>query len=547
MGKIKKKKVSHRRQQVRNNIATERFGKLAAVVNSPYPMGVLMLLLFMTAVTITLGIDTTGDEFYLKGIKHLKPWYQLLSLGVIVGLISLGGALYIHHYQPRIISRKSRMAALGILFWLFLAITRLFSMFESWSYLVVGTAVTCAIILTITYDQRFAIGMTGFYAVLACFAVRTGERAPMFVFEIFLAMLAGTVSCCFSLHEIRTRKKLIEVSLLVTIVVFLTVTALEVIQGLPYKAYLYHAGLAAGSAFVAGIFIQAFLPIIEQAFGIATSMTLMDYSDANQPLLRKLAMDAPGTFSHSLLIGSIAESAAEAIGANGLLCRVGSYYHDIGKISKAAYFVENQMGSASRHEQLSPAMSQLVIAGHVKDGIEIAKEFGLPAVLRQFIETHHGTTLMEYFYHEARKKQDDRQTAVSEAEFRYPGPKPRSREAAIVMLADAAESAARSLTDHTHAKIETMIHTIAMKRLQDGQFDECDLTLRELSQIEMSLSKSLAAYHHGRIAYPKLDEKSKDDKSKADDNGTSATDREETEPPEEPVRHNSHNQSYEPL
>ena len=213
-------------------------------------------------------------------------------------------------------------------------------------------------------------------------------------------------------------------------------------------------------------------------------------------------MEAPGTFSHSLLIGSIAENAAEAIGANGLLCRVGAYYHDIGKINKPPYFVENQMGSASRHDQLSPTMSQLVIVGHVKDGVEIAKEYGLPAVLRQFIETHHGTTLMEYFYHEAQKKADDKQT-VSEAEFRYPGPKPKSKEAAIIMLADAVESAARSLTDHSPTKVETLVHTIAMKRLQDGQFDECDLTLRELSRIEISLSKSLAAHHHGRIAYPK--------------------------------------------
>jgi len=152
-------------------------------------------------------------------------------------------------------------------------------------------------------------------------------------------------------------------------------------------------------------------------------------------------------------------------------------------------------------------MSQLVIVGHVKDGIEIAREFGLPTVLRQFIETHHGTTLIEYFYNEAKKQQDDKQTAVSESEFRYPGPKPRTKEAAIVMLADTVESATRSLTELTPARIEAVVHNMAMKRLQDGQFDECDLTLRELSQIEASISKSLAAHHHGRIAYPKPPDK----------------------------------------
>ena len=499
----KKKKVSARRQQVRNSIATERFGKMATAVNSAYPLAILILLIFIAAVMLILGLDTTNDDFYLNGMKQFKPWPQMVSLFAIVSLISGGGALYIHHYQNRIIHKSTRMIALASLFWILLAITRIFSMFPGWSYFAVGTASACAIALTIAYDQRFAIGMTVFYVMLAGFAV--SDIASM---ELMLTMMAGVAAFCYSLGEIRTRSKLIEVSIFATIVIFIASAALGVIQDMPWKQYCMHAGFAAGSAFLVGIFIQAFLPIIEQAFGIATSMTLLDYSDANQPLLKKLAMDAPGTFSHSLLIGSVAESAAEAIGANGLLCRVGAYYHDIGKINKPPYFVENQLGSASRHEQLSPAMSQLVIVGHVKDGVEIAKEYGLPSVLRQFIETHHGTTLMEYFYHEARKKADDKQT-VSESEFRYPGPKPKSKEAAIIMLADAVESAARSLTDHTPAKVENLVHSIAMKRLQDGQFDECDLTLRELSQIEISLSKSLAAHHHGRIAYPKSEDKPK--------------------------------------
>jgi hypothetical protein len=231
-------------------------------------------------------------------------------------------------------------------------------------------------------------------------------------------------------------------------------------------------------------------------------MTLLDYTDANQELLKRLAMEAPGTFSHSLLIGSIAEAAAEAIGRNGLLCRVGAYYHDIGKINKPSYFVENEVGPTSRHKELSPAMSQLIIVGHVKDGIELAKEYGLPAVLRQFIETHHGTTLVEYFYNAAKKKQDEKSAVPSETEFRYAGPKPRTKEAAIVMLADTIEGAVRSLPEITPTKIEAVVHNMAMKRLQDGQFDECDLSLRELSQIETSMSKTLTAHYHGRIRYP---------------------------------------------
>jgi len=494
----KKKKVSPRRQQVRDNIATERFSQLAAVVNSVYPRAALVLILFILATTAILGIEVRPDAIYQEGLRLLGNWPQLLSLMLILTTISIGMSLYLAYYQRRIFQKTTRLIALAALFLVLLTITRVCAIQEAWKPLSVGTAVACAIVLTIAYDQRFAIGMVMFYTILAAFAV--DQIASV---QLLMVMAAGALSCCFSLREIRSRKKLIEVSLLVSIVVFLTTIALGIIQDDQPKTYFQNAGTAAGAAFIVGIFIQAFLPIIEQAFGIATSMTLMDYSDANQPLLRKLAMEAPGTFSHSLMIGSITETAAEAIGANGLLCRVGAYYHDIGKIHKPPYFVENQMGSANRHEQLSPAMSQLIIAGHVKDGMEIAREFGLPAVLRQFIETHHGTTLMEYFYHEAKKRQGEKQGTVSESEFRYPGPKPKSREAAIVMLGDAVESACRSLTDPTPTKVETLVHTIAMKRLQDGQFDECDLTLRELSRIEDALSKALAAHHHGRIAYPK--------------------------------------------
>ena len=526
----KKKKVSPRRQQVRDSIATERFSRLAAFVNSVYPKAGLVLVLFILGTTCVLGLEVRPDAIYQEGLQLLNNWPQLLSLLLIVTTISLGISLYLAHYQPQLFQKTTRIIALAVLFWVLLAITRVFAIQSEWKPLSVGTAVACAIVLTIAYDQRFAIGLVMFYTILAAFAV--DQIASV---QLLLVMAAGALSCCFSLREIRTRKKLIEVSVLATIVVFLTTVALGIIQNDPPQTYFYQAGTAAAATFIVGIFIQAFLPIIEQAFGIATSMTLMDYSDANQPLLKKLAMEAPGTFSHSLMIGSISETAAEAIGANGLLCRVGAYYHDIGKIHKPPYFVENQMGSANRHEQLSPAMSQLIIAGHVKDGMEIAKEFGLPAVLRQFIETHHGTTLMEFFYHEAKKRQEEKQGTVSESEFRYPGPKPRSKEAAIVMLADAVESACRTLTDPTPTKVETLVHTIAMKRLQDGQFDECDLTLRELSRIEDALSKALAAHHHGRIAYPKSDEKPKTNgTAEADKQSETPDSSDQQEPQQEP-------------
>jgi putative nucleotidyltransferase with HDIG domain len=215
---------------------------------------------------------------------------------------------------------------------------------------------------------------------------------------------------------------------------------------------------------------------------------------------------APGTYNHSISVAAIAEAAADAIGANGLLVRVGAYYHDVGKTLKPGYFAENMVeGSQSRHEHLAPAMSTLIIIGHVKDGVDLATQHNLPQPLIDFIEQHHGTTLVEYFYHEATRQagnQPDHRTDCEESRFRYPGPKPQTREAGVLMIADAVESASRTLSEPTPKRIETLVHEIVLKRLLDGQFDESTLTLSELHEIEESVVKSVTAIYHGRVKYP---------------------------------------------
>jgi len=488
------KKTSPRRNQVRRSITAERFSQISRLADADTIISVLLWLAFVVLCILVLSFEPIRQAGY-RG---------LIPIAAIVVLIALAAGFYIAHYQRRIIKNHVRASALAGLFILLLATAKTGTLLANQTCWATGTAIAAAIILAIAYDQRFAIGMSIFYCLFACFAA--GHKADI---NLFLTMSAGAITCCFSLREIRTRMKLLEVSTLASAIVFITAVALGFLVSNPKPAGIFqNAGFHALAAFLVGLLIQSVLPLIEKIFHIATSMTLLDYSDANQPLLKRLAMEAPGTFSHSLLVGSIAEAAAEAIARNGLLCRVGAYYHDIGKINKPSYFIENEMGLVSRHKELSPAMSQLIIVGHVKDGIEIAREYSLPIVLRRFIETHHGTTLVEYFYNEAKKlktKSSKPKTvdAPSESEFRYPGPKPRTKEAAIVMLADTVEGAVRSLTEVTPTKIEAVVHNMAMKRLQDGQFDECDLSLRELSQIETSISKTLAAHHHGRIAYPK--------------------------------------------
>lgn len=493
---IFKKKVSPRRRQVREIRAAERKGRVSEFMDSGLPRSIALALGFALVAAFMLSINVDKSDIYLSD-GSIVAAYWIISL-----LMTSAMGLYIYFYEPRIIEKFSRTLALGLLFILLLFFTRLGAINEEWMYLSTGTAVTSAMILSLTYNQHTSLVLSMLYAALACFAVSKTNSV-----ELFLTMLTGIFACCFNMREIRTRMKLIQISSIAAAVVFSAAFASAMLEGVRLVVVFQRAGSAGLVTLAVGLIIQGFLPIIEKLFGVVTSMTLIDYSDANQPLLRKLAIEAPGTFSHSLLVGTIAEKAAEAIGVNGLLCRVGAYYHDIGKVNKPDYFYENQMGGQNRHDQLSPTMSKHVIVGHVKDGIEIAKEYGLPVALRQFIETHHGRTLIKCFYEQAKQQSLIKGINVHEQDYRYPGPFPQTKEAAIVMLADCVESAVRAMPEPSASRIQTLIHNLAMSRLQDGQFDQCDLTLKELSAIEESLTKSLAAHYHCRIPYPDTKEK----------------------------------------
>jgi len=493
------KKTSPRRTQVRKNIRVERFSQLSRFVTRQSIISICICAVFVLLCVLIMSFELGGSPVH-RG---------LLQRTVVVLLMTTGAAVYTCRYQKRMIKNHTRAAVVAGLLVFLLGAAKAIAVLFGHTCGATGSAVAAAVGLAMAFDQRFTIGICTFFCALATLAVGTPAPDQLTGVDLLLTMVAGVLVCSFSLREIRTRMKLLKVSVGAAAVVLTAALALS-LQGeqrVNTQLALSNAGYHAAAAFLVGLLIQSLLPLIEKTFRIATSMTLLDYSDANQPLLKRLAMEAPGTFSHSLLIGSIAEAAAESINRNGLLCRVGAYYHDIGKINKPGYFVENEMGATSRHKELSPPMSQLIIVGHVKDGIEMAREYALPSVLHQFIETHHGTTLVEHFYHQAKKQKAKNAKAKdveppAESEFRYPGPKPRTKEAAIVMLADTVEGAVRSLPEVTPTKIEAVVHNMAMKRLQDGQFDECELSLRELSQIEASISKTLAAHYHARIAYP---------------------------------------------
>lgn len=505
------KKTNPRRSHLRKNLAADRINRYSRYLDTDLIASGMLWMLTVCLTALVLGFD-----LLLRGCFRTFGGLALINLLIYVGI-----AFYVFHYQSRLIRNHARAMILGGISLILLLLAKIGGLSghsgpfgTAW---VTGTAVLLSIIVAITYDRRFALDAGLAYGILVCLGLSTQDYAwpQLDGLGLYMTLASGVMVCSFSLKEIRKRIKLLQVGTAAGAVVFISALSVGMLTcemyPLPIMVLVKNAGWHALAALVMGPLVNELLPLIEQSFRIAVSMTLLDYSDANQPLLKKLAMEAPGTFSHSLMIGTIAEAGAEAIGANGLLSRVGAYYHDIGKINKPKYFTENEMGDESKHADLSPTMSQLIIIGHVKDGIEMAKEYKLPAVIRQFIESHHGTTLVATFYHAAKKRYEEAETSGNkpkdahpprESEFRYAGPKPRSKEAAILMIADAVEGAIRSLEEVTPSKVQTVIHNIVMKRLQDGQFDECDITIRELSLVQAAMVKTIAAHYHGRIAYP---------------------------------------------
>lgn len=426
-------------------------------------------------------------------------WRELAGRAALhLGLVMLLGVYVVKYSSGLLADRRRAVSVAGVLVLVLLMAKIAIQWAGLNPYLAVFGVFLTAAALAIALGQRFALATSAILVMFVCLQCRLGLTS-------LLALWAASAATVFQLRDVRTRSKLIETGMITAVAAFAAVVAVDLAARTPLRFTLIDGGWAAGAAIAAGFFTQGVLPLIERLFGVATSMTLLEWCDANKPLLKRLALEAPGTYNHSLLLGVMCEAAAETIGANGLLARVGAYYHDVGKVNKPDYFVENQVGplSMSRHARLSPAMSLLVIKGHVKDGLELADDYGLPRVLREFIASHHGTTLVEYFYKAAQEQARQEELRMpEEVEFRHAGPKPHTKESAILMLADASESSVRAMTEPTSGRIEAQIHKVIMARLMDGQLDECELTLREVREVENSLVKSLVGIYHGRLVYP---------------------------------------------
>lgn len=438
------------------------------------------------------------------------PYLRALAAIAIVAVATAGASLYLALFYPPAERRPSRLLLLAIVGASCFAIALWGATVAPTALFLVATLPTLffGTVVVIVYDQRCALLLMGLHAAL----VAATLQLPL---SFAIAILAVGSTLIAQLAEIRQRTTLIRAGAVTAIAAFIVTLVVGFYDRSLFdpsaegfitparRELLMDAALFAGSSVLVAFFTLGLLPAIEHAFDVLTGMRLIELRDPKQPLLRRLAQRAPGTYTHSITVAALAESAADAVGADALHVYVGALYHDIGKMNKPDYFVENQGGGFNRHTKLSPAMSLLVIVGHVKDGNEMAIEEGLPRSLRHYIESHHGTTLVEYFYHRAKEQaEENREDAPAEVGYRYPGPKPQTKEAAILMLCDAVESATRALAEPTPSRIESVVRTLSLKRLMDGQFDESDLTLRELQVIEDAVIKSLNSIYHGRIAYP---------------------------------------------
>lgn len=415
--------------------------------------------------------------------------------GLLVALFALCG-YYVYRRQRRLIDEWSRLATL--LGWVALSVALVrWAAPDPWRAELIPVLLF-GVTFAIAYPRDVALVLSIALSLVA--SITCGHGLGEFL------ILAGVVtSAIVQLDCIRSRSKLLLVGGISGLVAFAATLGVGLLDEQPWDWSLWTYAARNGLwTLAAGFLLTGLLPLIEKLFGVLTEISLLEWGDVSHPLLQELVRRAPGTYNHSINVASIAEAAAEAIGANGLLVRVGAYFHDIGKMLKPAYFVENQVPGANRHDTLMPAMSTLIIIAHIKDGADLARQHNLPQAIIDFIEQHHGTTLVEYFFKRAsaQSEADPNGADVPESSYRYPGPKPQTLEAAVLMLADAAESASRALVEPTPARLESLVEEIAQKKLADGQFDECALTLSQLRQIEDSLIKSLSAVYHGRIKYP---------------------------------------------
>ena len=402
--------------------------------------------------------------------------------------------LFLYFFRKDMYKSNPKLLALMLVFALQLFITYLEGERFDLSIYLFAVALL-PVMVTILFDAEVGILST----VVLAFILGTMHRFDYTL--AFMTIVVGTVAC-FTSRRVRKRSEFFRIMYSISFTFAVYIFLVESLKLTFNEDILTDVGYGLVNGVVTVLVTIGILPFFESMFGITTDITLLELSDLNHPLLKRLALEAPGTFHHSIVVGNLSEAAAKAIGGNSLLARVGAYFHDIGKIEIPEYFVENQLSVKSRHEELTPSMSSIILSSHVKMGRKLGEDADIPDEVLNFIEEHHGTMVQTYFYNKALEQGLDEEAAKK---FRYPGPKPQIRETGIAMLADAVEAASRTLEDPKPARLNNLIQRIINDRFQSGELDECPLTLRDLAKIKEAFTQMLIGTFHQRIAYPKKD------------------------------------------
>jgi len=434
---------------------------------------------------------------YLYDLEEAKTggWLKLLLnyLGriaiVIIALLPL--TIFLLRQRPTIFwdDRLLIMITTTMLFLLFLTFIVLHYGLSKF----VVPVVVLPMVLTIYFDSR--VGFVSAISLILLIGILCGNDLDIVIVSVFATTMALT-----SLSFFRHRKRLANSVLFIGGAYFISICTLGLLRQIPLTELLQHCGNGVINGILTPIITYGFIMFFDSIFDVTSEFKLLELSDMNSPLLKMLAVRAPGTYHHSLLVSNLSEAAAEAIGANALLAKVGAYYHDIGKIFMPEYFVENQQTGKNPHDKLSPWVSSLILVNHVRKGIELAEEHKLPTAIKAFIMEHHGQSLMKYFYDKALRQKNSK--SINEADFHYPGRRPTTKETGIVMLADSVEAFSRSIKEPNVGKIRNAVRGIIDERIRSGELDDCPLTVKELTIIAESFNKILLGVYHARIEYP---------------------------------------------
>lgn len=422
--------------------------------------------------------------------KNNFQWYIYISLGVLVYLFIAFEWYYLKKYHKDVYEDNSKLVLVHILILISLILARVFSIISP--YLI---PLAC-IPMLMTFLLKYKISLI--LNVITCILIACIVE---FNVEIMAIAILDAVIGAIVLRKMQQRNDILYACLKIGVVNIIFTASIGFLLSNNVLDVSKKAAFTFIGSILSGILTVGFLPFFETTFDIITTTKLLELSNPNNLLLRRLLLEAPGTYNHSILVGNLAELAAQNVGGSPLLARVGAYYHDIGKIKRPYFFKENQMGNENPHDKISPYLSTLIIISHVKDGLELAKEYKLPKVIQDMIKQHHGTSLVKYFYVTAKNSSDDPSSVVKE-DFKYLGPIPNTKEAAIVMLADGVEASVRSIKNPTKGKVEEMVNNIIKDRLNEGQLNNCDLTLKDLNKIRKAFLKTLGGIYHDRIEYP---------------------------------------------